>query len=340
MPPIRRWDGVWRQWCAETRRPWHECRSFRRANVRWFQAVLRHIGLWMPTHGRAWGYTWWLIRIVRSAIGQGPADALDGYTIKQLLRYLILNGVRRGDAGWHVAAVRPLRFKFNDGRARGWWRWYIVVRRLVEQAVRAHQATQHRGRVGGEGRGGHPHVGVAPLAVQVRPLRRLRQQQLGQQQRRQQQRRLDHKVCGTDETSSDSACSSAGADGNDGEPTAAVVSPSPPPSPPSPPQALAPTSEEEVRERREGRPERWWWWREPATAECGFTNKSKNCPPKPVSPGLYGGWPPVERADATRVCHAERGAARGGCAGRRRRPTRNGRTRGSWSISGSTYRRR
>ena len=65
-----------------------------------------------------------------------------------------------------------------------------------------------------------------------------------------------------------------------------------------------------MRERREGRPERWWWWREPANAECGFTNKSKNCPPKPVSPGLYGGWPPVERADATRVFATQSAAPR------------------------------
>ena len=311
VPPIRRWDGVWRQWCAETRRPWHECRSFRRANVRWFQAVLRHIGLWMPTHGRAWGYTWWLIRIVRSAIGQGPADALDGYTIKQLLRYLIPNGVRRGDAGWHVAAVRALlRFKFNDGRARGWWRWYMTsFDDSLEQAVRAHQAAYNiedasvvKGEVG--------TLTWASLLSQCKLVPFAGSGSSGSGGGGGGGGGSTTKVCGTDSTSSDSACSSAGADGNDGEPTAAVVSPSPPPSPPSPPQALAPTSEEEVRERREGRPERWWWWREPANAECGFTNKSKNCPPKPVSPGLYGGWPPVERADATRVFATQSAAPR------------------------------
>ena len=292
------------------------------------------------------GLPWWLIRIVRSATQAAgpPPPRTASSTIKHAAsRYLCTPTASAAarPSGSSPRCARSLRFKFNDRRARGWWRWYMTSfdDSLEERCARTRRRTTSR-RVGGEA----PAVGYLTWASLLSRASSCFAAGSGSSGSGGGGFRSSGgsttKVCGTDETSSDSACSSRcggrqrrRADGGRRIAVAAAVCVL------VALQALAPTSEEEVAgERREGRPERWRRGASPPTPSAA-SQRSKNARRSWSRAGLYGGWPPVERADdSTRLRHAVSvGAARGGRAVEPllllRRPTRNGRTRGSWRIS-------
>ena len=277
VPPVRDGDGLDKQWCTETRRPPHECRGFRRTNVRWLQAMMRWMGFPVGTDGLMSGLTKYWLSKLRAALGQGPSDGFGVEGIKPLLRKL--PAMREGEVGHHVNSLRvELGFKYNTpGLSTGRVDYNAFVRRAVASFQQEYEL-RHSSVTLGE-------VGTLTWAAL-----------LSQCKFRSFESQGGAAVDGGDPDSWQAAASGGAISDTASNPSEDdAVSPSPPP--PSPPQGLANTDADgPMPVAEKSPPGNWWWWRAPADAECGFRwggicNKTT---PQALP---YAGWPPLRHRD-------------------------------------------